>query len=100
MKDRAPDVTLPQAWDEIQVFLTGPVVVAGTVPGLLLCVPGLAFFGAAVILPLVAFALLLLLLGAVGAVLAAPVLLVRALVRAYRRRTPIRSAPLVTRSST
>jgi hypothetical protein len=100
MNDHSPDVTLPQAWDEIQVFLTGPVVAAGVLPGLLLCVPGLAFVGAAVIIPRVAVALLLLLLAILLALLAAPVLLVRALVRAYRRRTPIRSAPLVTRSST
>jgi hypothetical protein len=100
MNDRSPHLTLPEVWDEIQPFLTGPVIAAGAVPGMLFCAPGIIFFGAAVVIPLVAVALLLLLLATLGALLAAPVLIVRALVLAQRRRTPRRSARLIARRST
>jgi membrane protein implicated in regulation of membrane protease activity len=107
MNDRSPHMTLPEAWDEIQVFLTGPVVVGPVLPGLLFCVPGIIFIGAPVVIPLVAFGLLLLALWIVVALIAAPVLLVRALVPhvralvlAHRHRTPKRSAGLIGRRTT
>jgi len=93
MKNRSDPATLGEAWDGMQVFLTGPVLAMGIVPGFLLCVPGLVLFGAALVLPLVLLAIVITL---VGAVLAAPFLLVRAIrgqARRYRRRQPRSARP-------
>ena len=88
MHDRSSDLTLLDAWDGIQVFLTGPVVAAGVLPGILLCAPGLIFVGAAVVIPLVLVAILLSLVTILLLLVAAPFLIVRAILsRAHRSRT-------------
>ena len=86
MVDRSPHMTPVEAWDEIQVFLTGPVLAAGVVPGMLLCAPGIIFFGAAVVIPLVVIAILGLAVVAVLGLVAAPFFLMRALVSHLRER--------------
>ena len=91
MHDRSAHFTLLEAWDEFQVFLTGPVIAAGVVPGLLFCAPGLIFFGAAVVIPLLLIAILLVLAAIVLSLVAAPLVIVRAILsRARRRRTSVR----------
>jgi hypothetical protein len=97
MNDRSTYPTLVEAWDGIQVFLTGPVIAAGAVPGMLFCAPGIIFL---VVFPLVLAGVLLLLVVTALALVAAPFLFLRAMLLAYRRRTPRRSARLVARRST
>jgi hypothetical protein len=100
MNDRPAYPTLLEAWDGIQVFLTGPVVAAGALPGMLICAPGIIFL---VVFPLVLAGILLVLFAITLALVAAPFLIVRAMLLAYRRRTPRRSARgarLVARRST
>jgi hypothetical protein len=90
MHDRSTHLTLLEAWDETQVFLTGPVLAAGVVPGLLFCAPGLIFFGAAIVIPLILVAILLALVAILVLLVAAPVLIVRAIVsRARSRRASV-----------
>jgi membrane protein implicated in regulation of membrane protease activity len=88
MHDRSSDLTLLEAWDALQVFITGPVVAAGALPGMLICAPGLICFVAVLFFPLVLAAILLSLVAILLLLIAAPVLVVRAiLARAHRRRT-------------
>jgi hypothetical protein len=91
MNDRSTHVTLLEAWDALQVFITGPVVVAGAVPGMLICAPGLICFVAVLFFPLILAAILLSLVAILLLLGAAPVLIVRAILsRAHRRRTSTR----------
>ena len=68
--------------DGILVLITGPVLGATLCPGMVLCLPGLILFGAAIAVPIVVLAALALLCGAITAV---PYLLVRSAVRLLRR---------------
>jgi hypothetical protein len=83
---RAIDRTeLPDTGELIEGLLIYPIgLIAGATvfPGLTLCVPGLIFCAAFVIIPLVVVALVL---GLVAAVIAAPFMLVRG-IRALRER--------------
>jgi hypothetical protein len=88
MHDRSSDLTLPEAWDGMQVFLTGPVVAAGAVPGTPFCAPGLICLVAVVLIPPILAAILLSLVAILLLLGAAPALIVRAILsRAHRRRT-------------
>ena len=88
MHDRSSDLTLLDAWDGIQVFLTGPVVAAGALPGMLFCAPGLICLVAVLLIPLILTAILLSLVAILLLLGAAPVLIVRAILpRAHRGRT-------------
>jgi hypothetical protein len=63
-------MTMSNVLEELLPFLTGPVLGATMLPGIFLCLPGLAL----VLVPLVALAAVALLLAAIAA---APYLLVR-----------------------
>ena len=85
MNDHSSDLTPLEVWDALQVFITGPVVAAGTVPGILICAPGLICFLAVLLFPVVLAAIVLLLLAILVALAAVPVLIVRAMLSFARR---------------
>jgi hypothetical protein len=77
MSSAATQVPLPSTSELVEGALFYPIalVVSGTVaPGLLMCVPGLIFFIALILIPIVALAIVGLL---AAAVIATPFLLVR-----------------------
>ena len=83
MNNGVNELSFPDMIDGLLVFITGPVLGATLCPGLLLCVPGLILFGAAIAIPIVVLAALAMLLGAITAI---PYLLVRGGVRLLRTR--------------
>jgi uncharacterized membrane protein YdjX (TVP38/TMEM64 family) len=76
------ELSLADTVDGLLVFITGPVLSATLCPGMLLCVPGILLFGAAIALPLVVLGAIALLLATSTAM---PYLLLRTLVRLLSR---------------
>jgi hypothetical protein len=83
MHSDVDELSLGEALDGLVVFVTGPVLGATLCPGITLCVPGLALFGAAIALPLVVLGMLALL---VAALVAIPFAVARGAVRLVRNR--------------
>ena len=87
--DRTSEPATPlEMGEELLMLVTGVVITAPMLPGFLLCVPVLGALAFAVIIPLAAVGLAFL---ALGAALAAPVLLFRAAraLRPRRRKMPM-----------
>jgi hypothetical protein len=91
---------LPATSDLVEGLLFYPIalVISATVaPGLTLCIPGLLFATVLILIPLLAMALVVVL---AAAVLAAPVVLFRAIRGLARRRSASKSRPDVAVAST
>ena len=96
MTDAHTPADLPATSDRAEGldFYRMALVIAATVcPGLTLCIPGLSLMGVFVIIPIAALAL-------VGALVAAPFVLVRAIRGLVRRRSASKSQPQVVDPST
>jgi hypothetical protein len=76
MRDQSDLPTALDMLESVLLLITGAVLAGPMLPGLLLCVPGLIFVAAVVLVPLVAVAALV---AFAGAILAMPDLLVRSI---------------------
>jgi hypothetical protein len=81
--DHHSEPTASETFEGVSFFPIALVVSATIFPGMTLCIPGLIFGAAFILIPLLAVALVLL---AVAAVIAAPVYAVRGIRELARRR--------------